>query len=208
MEATPIQGFPYPAGLDAANGARQIQDLAEVFEGEFNAMDAGWARRLNPPSWLVRTTSNQGIISLVLDDDGIPFPTQTQQWQSVDWDSGPLYAPINSGSAFTGLLAQGTDYETWNIGAYVMISGTTTLNAQLAIRIKVSEIDPLTNVLTTTFAQKTSRVTNNAGDHLNIDATFRVRNAWVNLMVGADGSGTKVVQAPSLMWATRVGVGI
>lgn len=208
METTPNQGFPYPAGLDAANGARQIQDLAEKLDTQFNELDDGWARRLNPPSWLVRTTSNLSVISLVLDADGIPYPTQTQQWQSVDWDSGPLYAPINSGSAFTGLLAQGDDYETWNIGAYVMISGTTTLNAQLAIRILVNEVNPQTNALTTTFIQKTSRVTNNAGDHLNVGGTLRVRNAWVNLMVGADGAGTKVVQAPSLFWATRVGVGI
>lgn len=206
MDRTPLQQLPYPLGLDAANGARQIQDLAEAIEEKLNRLDSEWADRLSPPSWLVRTTSNTSTASWglhLLSGETIPIITQT--WHSVDWDTGPARAPINTGSATTGQLALGPGYETWYVGAYVMINGTTTLDARLGARLVIIETDPVTNVTTQTILQKSGVVTLNSGDHLNVDGVVRVQNARIQLWTGADGAGTKVIQTASLMWATRIG---
>jgi hypothetical protein len=206
VDRTPLQGLPYPLGLDYANGARQIQDLAEALEAKLNRLDSEWASRLSPPSWLVRTNSNTATASFVfIEAIGEAVPGITQVWHAVDWDTGPSKAPVNTGSTTTGQLALGPGYETWYVGAYVMISGTTTLGEQIGARLVIREVDPVTNVARETYLQKTGRVTLNSGDHLNVDGVVRVQNARIQLWTGADGAGTKVVQQPSLMWATRIG---
>lgn len=195
MNVSSPNELPYPLGLDAGNGARQVQDLAERLETVFNNLDTTYRERLSPPSWLVRNTLSSGSSTSF----------NSPLWTTVDFDATGTHAPTNNGSTSIGLLAPDGVWETWYVGGYAQFTGGTTLNAELALRVSVSEFDTVSGLVTERSAIKKGRITLTSGDYLTVDMTLRCRNARVRLQHYTAGAGSPVVAANSLFWAARVG---
>jgi hypothetical protein len=198
MERTTIQRIPYPLGLDAGNGARQIQDTAEHLEGVFVDLDRRWFYRNAPSAWQVRLLTAATA-------DGLPrvlsFVTG-----GVDFDNRGNLAPVNSGSADTGVLGASGEWEYWYLGAYLNIAGGTTLDAVYYAGIRATGIDPLTNAATVQRIDRYAVESTTAGEHIVLDGFLRVRNATVQLHYQCNGAGTKTVAVGALFWAVQVGV--
>jgi hypothetical protein len=194
---TELQRIPYPLGLDAANGARQLQDMAELLEAKFTDLDAGWSDRNSPAAWQARTTAAQSSFNAAL----IPL-----EFHVVDWDSKGTMAPINTGVNTMGRLGTSDRWEHWYIGAYLNFAGGTTLGELCYATLTIAITDPLTGVASTVEIERTNSVTNTAGEQMVLDSFVRVRGATVQVRHFSGGAGTKTIGTGALMWGVQVGV--
>lgn len=69
MAATPIYAFPYPGTGDSPNGPAQIQALAEALEAKLVLVDAAISGKADPALFIRKTTQEQVVNSIALQDD-------------------------------------------------------------------------------------------------------------------------------------------
>lgn len=195
MRLTPTQLIPYPDPEDHGAGGRHLQDIAERLETVMNAVDLGYLARRNPPSWIVRRTSNQSI----------PTGTDTVIWQSVDFDNTGNRAPTLSGSTTTGKLGVEGRPETWWVGTYIKMGSASTPGTFRQITLVVSWFDPLTGASAVQRFPIVAEQEGAGGEHLQVDATVRTfGNATVYVETQVVASSAPTAQSPSLLWATRI----
>lgn len=193
MKTTASQGLPYPLSPDLGAGARQMQDLAELLETKFNAIDGGWTLRRNPPTWIALTTSNQNANEII-----------PATWHTVDFDNTGVLAPINSGLADTGkLTATPGKTELWWIGAFIVMTSIAPADAVRRGRLLVTSLEPVTAARTLQVVDQTHYETLSSNENLCWDGLVRVTaDATVQLVTVG---GASQVSSGAVMWATRVG---
>lgn len=206
MEVTDSQALPYPEINDPADGALQLQVLAEAIDAKLVAQFAAQRRIVNPPACVVRLAANQ---------TGVVAETTTQIFfdQIIYQQGSWLLAP-------TSLFFPETGY--YRIGAYMVSgpSGAATLGSRLILTLRYPYVQALPFSTYTVEEFKTQNFQSGTAGNEHQLAEGLVRVDVVNATPGnfspIDYSGiasyilhsnvasTVTLVASSRMWAYKV----
>lgn len=195
MEVTDSQLLPYPEGTDPANGALDLQVLAEAIDAKLTAAFAAYRTVVNCPVFMTRLSTNQtGIASGV---------STTINFDQIIYDTTGAESPSANIPIFTR-----TGY--YRVGSYVVSnpSGGVTANSSVRTFIVCQRqlVTPLFGTAqeffdSTTYQSSTGGEEQSAQGLLRIDSVSNPGLSFIRCdILHLNAASTVNVIAGSRMW--------
>jgi len=198
MELTDSQFLPYPEPDDPANGALQLQMLAQAIDAKLVAINAGFDGVLARPVAIRKNTGTQSIAA----NQGVAVNVGTTVFAS--YDTGASNSRIRFNAWPAGI---------YMCGGYVNTNPSGVVNANSAKLVYLQFEDrriqpgPLNDTYTESWGHAGSQ-TNTGGDHMTFTESFEVHgpagaSVRMDLLHGNTSSNLTVLNAT--LWVAYVG---